>query len=106
MVAYQTLALAKHTILSVVQHTHSIPDDEDYGGGSDNDRCDGNYGGNFFSRLISDQLTMLAPFLILVSALTAEAADTLKGDQHHYYQHHHRPLHGDYLKFNQQHHCH
>ena len=28
MVAYQTLALAKHTILSVVQHTLSIPDDE------------------------------------------------------------------------------
>jgi len=32
-----------------------------------------------FKRLISDQLTMLAPFLLLVSALTAEAADTLKG---------------------------
>ena len=64
------------------QHTQSITDAEDDGGGSDNDQCDESHGDNFFSRLISDQLTMLAPFLLLVSALTAEAADTLKGNQH------------------------
>ena len=59
------------------QHTHPIPDDEDDGGDSDNDHFDQNNGDDFFSRV-----TMLAPFLLVVSALTAEAADTLKGDQH------------------------